>query len=114
MKKRTAPANAAGAAHLAPLESDIFGRLHGLVKHMALTRYDDGDVRKPGWIVLKTFGSSWQIEVKDPDSALALRVLGPTLDDALALCCLLIESDEAPWEPDPWLQQQQLKNRKKG
>lgn len=114
MKKRTVPGNSGGAKHLAPLESDIMAQCHALVKHMALTQYDDGDQRKPGWITIKTFGSSWQIEIKDPDSCLALRVMGPTLDECLALATLLLESDEAPWEPDTWLQQQAAKNRKKG
>lgn len=113
MKRRQAPSNTSGQKHLAPLESNVMGGHHPLVQHMAVTQYDDGEPRKPGWITVKTFGSSWQIECKDPDACVSLRVVASTLDEALTLASLLLESEEAPWEPDMWLQQQASKNRKK-
>lgn len=113
MKKKNAPTNVSGQKHLASVESNILGQCHALVKHCAVTAYDDGDPRKPGWITIKTFGAAWQVEAKDPDSCLSIRVVENSLDEALMLLNLLLESDEAPWEPDQWLQQQAAKARKK-
>jgi len=107
MKKKTASATQVGKdgpKHLAAIESTVFSKLHGLVSHCCVTRYDDGDPRKPGWFTIKTLGSAWVVQVKDPDAALSLTATGPTLDDALALAEILITSEEAPWEPDAFLQ----------
>lgn len=113
MKKKAPPSNSGGQQHLAAVESNILGQCLALVKHMAVVQYDDGTPRKPGWITIKTFGSAWQVEAKDPDSCLSLRVIENSLDEALQLMALLLESDEAPWEVDSWLQQQQAKLKKK-
>lgn len=113
MKKKTPPTNAGGQKHLAAVESNILAQCMALVKHCAIVQYDDGTPRKPGWVTIKTFGSAWQIEAKDPDSCLSLRVIENSLDEALQLLALLLESDEAPWEVDSWLQQQAMKLKKK-
>lgn len=113
MKKKNAPANASGQKHLASIESNVLAQCHALVRHCAITAYDDGDPRKPGWITIKTFGAAWQVEAKDPDSCMSIRVVENSLDEALMLLNLLVESDEAPWEADQWLQQQASKARKK-
>lgn len=106
MKKKT-PASAAarpdGPSHLAAIESDVFSKCEHLVKHCCITRYDDGDARKPGWFTIKTMGSAWVVQVKDPDACLSLTATGQSLDDALCLADLLLGSEEAPWEPDPFL-----------
>jgi len=97
--------------HLAPVESNVFDRLSQIVAHCAVTKYEDGDPRKPGWVTLKTLGSAWIVEAKDPDSAAKLTASADTLDNALALLDLLLGSEEAPWEPDQWLRQQGQKKR---
>lgn len=106
MKKKTATSQAAssdGVKHLAAMESNVFHKLPALVAHCAVTRYDDGDPRKPGWFTIKTMGSAWVCQVKDPDGCLQLSAVGQSLDDALVLADLLLSSEEAPWEPDPFL-----------
>lgn len=113
VKKKQPPSNSSGQKHLAAVESTILAKCHAVVKHCAVTQYDDGEPRKPGWVTIKTFGSAWQVEAKDPDSCLSLRVVENSLDEALELLNLLLESDEAPWEQDTWLMQQSLKNKKK-
>lgn len=113
MKKKRKAAETSDAQHLASVESVLFGRLHSLVAHCGVTKYDDGDTRKPGWWVVKTMGSAWVVEVKDPDTCCRLVVVQQTLDEALTLAALLLESEEAPWEPDPWLQQSAARARKK-
>jgi hypothetical protein len=109
MKKKTASSAGTskdGPRHLAAIESVVMGKLQGLVSHCCVTRYDDGDPRKPGWFTIKTMGSAWVVQVKDPDSAMSLSATGQTLDDALALADILLTSEEAPWEPDPFLKRQ--------
>jgi hypothetical protein len=103
--KRKGSVDVAGKVtkHLAPVESDFFARLLGLVEHCAITQYDDGERRQPGWIMLKTLGSAWQIEAKDPDSGNKLPVTAATLDDALILMDALLRAEDAPWEPDAFL-----------
>ena len=100
-----------GVKHLAAVESNVFGRLPSLVAHCCVTRYDDGDPRKPGWFTIKTLGAAWVIQVKDPDSCSQLQATAGTLDDALALAEMLLESEQAPWEPDQWLKQQGKKSK---
>lgn len=114
VKKKQPPGNSGGQKHLASVESNVLAQCHAIVKHCAITQYDDGEPRKPGWVSIKTFGSAWQVEAKDPDSCLSLRVVENSLDEALLLLNLLLESEEAPWELDTWLQQQSLKKSKKG
>lgn len=113
MKKKRQQAANHDAQHLAAVESQLFQKLHPLIAHCAVTKYEDGDARKPGWWTLKTMGSAWVVEVKDPDTCMRLVVVQQTADEALMLASVLLESEEAPWEPDPWLSQQAAKNRKK-
>lgn len=112
-KRKPRDAGADVPPHLAAVESDLFGRLLPLVAHCAETRYDDGTARTPGWWTVKTMGSAWVVEVKDPDTCSRLVVVQQTLDDALTLASVLLESDEAPWEPDPWMKAAQAKKKSK-
>lgn len=96
-------------AHLAPLESDVFTRLQPLVNHACVTRYDDGTARTPGSVQISTQGSAWCVQVVDPDACAFFRAVGQTLDEALALASLLVESGDAPWEVARWLQAKKKK-----
>lgn len=113
MKKKKSAATVSDARHLAAVESVMFSGHQSLVSHCCVTKYDDGDVRQPGWWTVKTMGSAWVVEVKDPDTAARLVVVQQTLDEALTLAALLLESEEAPWEPDQWLAQQKARTAKK-
>lgn len=97
--------------HLAPMESKVLMSFDQIIAHCAVVRYDDGDARKPGWIVLKTLGSAWMLEAKDPDTCCRMTASAGTLDDALTLMDLLLGSEQAPWEPDQWLRQAQAKKK---
>ena len=112
MKKKKPAQAEAGVQHLAPVESTVLGRHQSLVNHAAVVRYDDGDVRQPGWVTIKTMGSAWVVEIKDPDTAMRLTVIQATLDDALTLASLLLDAEEAPWEPDPWLMKAKAQKKK--
>lgn len=111
-KKKQKDSLAGPQPHLAAMESVLFGKLQSLVSHCAATAYDDGDARQPGWWTVKTMGSAWVVEVKDPDTCARLVVVQQTLDDALMLAALLLDSEEAPWEPDPWLTAARAKKKK--
>jgi len=113
MKKKKQVGQPSDAMHLAAMESTILSKHHSLVAHCAVTKYDDGDTRQPGWWTLKTMGSAWVVEVKDPDTCMRLVVVQQTADEALTLASLLLESEEAPWEPDPWLTAAKAKKKQK-
>lgn len=98
--------------HLAAVESNTFTKMANLIQHCCVTRYDDGDPRKPGWFTVKTMGSAWVVQVKDPDAGLQLSATAQFLDDALCLADLLLGSEEAPWEPDPFLRNAKVKVNK--
>lgn len=98
-----AAAGTSSALHLAPLDGVVLGKFPALVAHCAVTRYDDGEPRRPGWFTVKSMGSAWCIQVKDPDAAASMTAIGNTLDDALTLAELLLGAEEAPWEPDAFL-----------
>lgn len=101
-----------GPQHLAAVETVLFEKLHELVSHCAITRYEDGDSRRPGWFTVKTMGSAWVVQVKDPDSCLQMSATAQSLDEALALADLLLGGEEAPWEPDPFLKKLGAKGTK--
>lgn len=111
-KRRVGGETTKDVKHLAALETVVLGKLHPIVAHAAICQYDDGTPRKTGWITIKTMGSAWVLEAKDPDSAAKITVVQSSLDDALALLSVLLESDEAPWEPDPWLAQMNARGAK--
>lgn len=113
MKKKKTQQQTSDATHIAPLESVILGNHHSLVKHCAVTKYDDGDPRKAGELIIKTMGAAWIVECRDKDQLLKLVVIQQTLDDALTLAALLLDSEDAPWEPDTWAQQQAARASKK-
>jgi hypothetical protein len=89
--------------HLAAVETNVMNTLPNLVSHCCVTRYDDGTARRPGWWTVKTQGTTWIVQVKDPDGCCGLSAMAQSLDDALALADLLLGADDAPWEPDPFL-----------
>jgi len=113
MKKKTAQKEMGDARHLAPLESDRFHDLLPLVEHMSVRKYDDGDLREPGWVTIKTQGAAWLVQIKDPDSCCSFTAVGETLDKALHTAALLLSADDAPWEPDTWLVQAKARKGKK-
>jgi hypothetical protein len=93
-----------GPQHIAPIDSRILSQVLNVISHCCIVRYDDGSPRRPGWVTLQTQGASWMLVAKDPDSSAQLRVVGPTLDDAFALLDMLLGAEDAPWEPDRFLQ----------
>lgn len=113
MKKRVVGAKTTSEfTHLAPMESKLFGQLHNLVKHLAVTKYDDGEPRTPGTWMAKTLGTAYVLVLKDPDACAQMQVTAPTIDDAFVMADLMLGSEEAPWEVDPWAVQRNKKSKK--
>jgi hypothetical protein len=93
-----------GPIHLAGMETQLFLPVFEIVKHLAITRYEDGLPRLPGLIILRTEGPHWKCITKDPDTQMQLQVVASTIDDALVLTDCFLGADKAPWEPDRYAQ----------
>lgn len=102
MKRKRAVTEEAGGVSAASVATTMLGKHQGLIEHMAVRRYDDGQPRTPGRMMLETVGSMWKLTLKDPDTRQQLFVLAATIDDAITMAALLCEAEDAPWEPDPW------------
>lgn len=111
MRKKLKPNGPEMQKHLAALESEVFKGLLPLIEHCAVRQYDDGDPREVGWFTVKTNGAAWIIQVKDPDSGCSFSAVADTLDKALETAALLLSCDDAPWEPDQWLQRNGKKKK---
>lgn len=111
-RKRQATEQVGGVASASPA-SKLLESVSSVVKHLTVRQYDDGAVRTPGTLLIKTVGSMWQLTAKDPDSCQQLIVLAATCDDALLMLSMLLEADDAPWEPDPWASQKAPKKSRK-
>lgn len=112
VKKKEMSKAAAEASHLAAMETERFADMLSLVEHLATVKYEDGDPRQPGFIILRTNGSAYQAVVKDPDTGMAFTAAGKTLDEALETAALYLGTDSAPWEPDAFLKRQVKKKGK--
>jgi hypothetical protein len=101
-----------GPPSLADQSSKVLTAFPYLLRHITIVKYDDGTPRRPGWFTVKTMGAQFVINVKDPDSCAQLQVGAMLVDDAFTMVELLLGSDAAPWEPDPFLKRMQPKGGK--
>lgn len=113
MKRRQSKAAMTDTNHLAAMETTLFAQHLALLEHCAVRKYDDGEIREPGWITVKTQGAAWVVQVKDPDGCCSFSAVGETFDKALDTANLLLSCDEAPWEPDPFLAQAAARKKKR-
>lgn len=105
MKKRVqGTSDSRGPLHLAAVETECLRAFGQIVAHLTVMRYDDGSPRRPGTVTLRTLGPTWQAEARDYDAGLRLRVIGDEVDTVLLMLDALLGSDDAPWEPDEYLQ----------
>jgi hypothetical protein len=100
------------ATHLAAVETKVLASFPRIIEHLVVTKLDDGASRTPGTLMLKTLGSTFIVVVKEPDDALQMSLVGPTLDDALTLAELMLGGEQAPWEPDTWQRARNTKSKK--
>lgn len=113
MKKKKEPGTNIALRHLAAMETEYLKDLMPIVEHLAVTQYEDGDARKTGSITIETYGSVWQIRVKDHDSLQEMKVQAKTLDEALLNLAIYMSSEDAPWMPDEWARREAEKKKKK-
>jgi hypothetical protein len=77
-----------------------FPRVTGILLDL---QYDsDGSSRMPGTLMVRPSSGLWLLILKDPSSALQVKVQGQTFEDSLAALELLLESPDCPWEHDPY------------
>lgn len=102
MKKREA-IGLGGVAMPGPAPtSTILGKLKTIREFMSTTAYDDGSPRAVSALRITSRGTVWQLTLTDPDTYARLPVQDASLDDALALMEKLLQSEQCPWEPDPY------------
>lgn len=102
MKRRRKVEEGPDGDSAASQDTKVMEAFKSVVAHLAVRRYDDGTARSPGTLLVKTVGKTWQLTAKDPDTCQQLRVVQHTWDDAWVMLALLLDSEDAPWEPDPW------------
>lgn len=111
IRKRKSDVN--GVTNLVEMSSKFFSDLLPLIEHCSARQYDDGSPRAPGWFTVKTQGSAWVCQVKDPDTCCSFTSVAATIDQALETAALMLASDEAPWERDTFLEGMKAREKKK-
>lgn len=112
MRRRQANPVTGDQRHLAAVETTHLRDLMPLVEHCCIRKYDDGEPREVGWFTVKTMGAAWVVQVKDPDSCTSFSAIGDSIDKALETAALLLAAEEAPWEPDTFLQAAKARKKK--
>lgn len=112
MKKKDMPKSVAEGRHLAAMETDRFADMMPIVEHLAVTKYEDGDPRETGIIILKTNGVAYQAIIKDNDTGLCFTASGKSLDEAFETAALYLGTDSAPWEVDRYAKKGGQKKKK--
>jgi len=111
-RKGKATAEAAATAQASGM-SKILGQFPHLVEHLNCRQYDDNAARVPGRLMVDAVGSMWRAIAKDVDSGMQLVVYMPSIDDCLTQLELLLGSDEAPWETDPYAREKTPRKKSK-
>lgn len=96
-----------------PSTSTLLPKCPALREFISATVYDDGTPRTPGYVTFRNRVTTYEVTVYDPDSASRLCARGPDLDHTLNLLEKLLGAEEAPWEPDRYLQEQQQSKLKR-
>lgn len=102
-----------GPVPAASSESKLLGRMKLVLEHCTATAYDDGAPRTPGYLWVKTSGTTWIVTLFDPDGGARLDCRASTLDEAFALGEKWLSAEDAPWEIDEYLRERQAKKVKK-
>jgi hypothetical protein len=113
MKRRQAATPGGTIVPPLPSSSVHWPKLPALREFITATKYDDGSPRTPGYLTVRNRVTTFEITVYDPDGCCRLSARASTLDEALALTEKLLGVEEAPWEPDRYLQEQASRGAKK-
>lgn len=93
--------------------STLWPKLPAIREFITATEYEDKTPRTPGYITVRNRVTTFEVTMYDPDSGSRLSARAPTLDAALALVEQLLGVEDAPWEPDTYLQKLIAQNGKK-
>lgn len=116
MKRRQAARPGDTVIPALPSASVHWPKLPAIREFISATKYDDGTPRTPGYITVRNRVTMYEVTMYDPDGAARICTRAPKLDDALSLMEQLLGVEDAPWEHDRYLAEQQAKQkpRKKG
>jgi len=106
MKRRQAAEPGKAVVQALPSTSLHWPKLPTIREFITATSYDDGSARQPGYLTVRNRVTTMEVTLYDPDSASRMVCRGSSLDEALILAEKLLGVEEAPWEPDNYLQQQ--------
>jgi len=84
--------------HLAAMETSVFKDHFAVLEQLAMLQYNDGTPRQPGYLGMWTQGNLWFVRVQDKDAPAQITAEGRTADEAWAMMCLYLASEDAPWE----------------
>jgi len=71
-----------------------------VLEALAMLQYADGTPRKAGFLGIYTDGDQWCAFIKDNTGQCKLPVRALTFDGMMDALAILLEAEDAPWEPD--------------
>lgn len=98
--------------HLAALESEMMRDHMAVLEALAMMQYADGTPRKAGFLGVFTDGDQWCVFLKDNTGQCKLPARGRTWDEMMDALQILLESEDAPWEPDDLAERKKERRRK--
>lgn len=112
-KRRGRKGSDLAAAVSASPETEVLVGYPHLVEHLVSREWDDKTPRQPGMIMIMTQGSMWRMIAKEPDEGMQMVVYAASVDAALQDMELMLGTDDAPWEPDPYAKRKPAPKSKK-
>lgn len=92
-----------GTGQLAVVDVDAFKELPNIRDFMLCTVYPGTTVeRTTGVLILTARAGSWVLTAKEGAKCLMLKLQAPSLDELWLTLEEMLESEDAPWEADPY------------
>jgi len=113
IKKRDVSGGAGVPVTPLVVECMLLKKYMAVAEFLALTSYDDGSERVPGYAWLSNRGHAYELTLFDPDGCAKLPCLGRTWDECFALAEAHIKGDNAPWQRDKFLEERKVGKKKK-
>lgn len=96
-----------------PWESKTLSKFPTFSHFMTDTTYDDGTPRTPGRWWWNNLSTTFEVILFNPDAGARLPVVAPTIDEMFAALEMITKAENAPWQPDKFLQEQLAKKSRK-
>ena len=66
------------------------------------SRWDDGEAKNPGILVIRPFGGTWKATLKIDGTGMVMRAESQEYNGLLPALEALLGAETPPWEPDPY------------